>query len=66
MKTNPAARKLVRIRFIILGTVMAALVGLAGYEGASLAARLGQIPQYVTASPAAPNVDLGDLMAATR
>jgi len=66
MKTNPAVRSLVRIRFIMLCMVFAAIVGLEFHLGASFAARIGQITALQTDSPVAPNMDLGNLMSAFR
>ena len=42
MKTNPAARTLVKIRFLLLCASLAAIVGLEFYFGASFAARISQ------------------------
>ncbi len=66
MKTNPAARSLVRLRFLLFCALIAALVGLEFYFGSSFAARIGQPTVIQSAIPASPNMDLGDLMAATR
>ena len=66
MKTNPAARTLVKIRLLLFCVSLAAIVGLEFYFGASFAARIGQITALQTDSPAAPNMDLGNLMSAFR
>ena len=66
MKTNPAARNLVRIRLVVLGTALAAIVGLEFYFGSAFAARIGQTTGIPSDRPAAPNMNLGDLMAAAR
>jgi hypothetical protein len=64
MKTNPAARSLVKVRFLLLCVSLAAIFGLEVYLGASFAARVGQIAVIQTDTPAAPPMDLSDLMAA--
>ena len=66
MKTNPAARYLVRIRVIM---VCAAIAGIAATEfvvSQSLAARINQTAVRQTEGPQAPNVSLSDLMANAR
>lgn len=66
MKTNPAARSLVKIRFFLLCTSLAAIVGFEFYFGADFAARIGQTTGLQTGYPAAPSINLGDLMFAAR
>jgi len=66
MKTNTSARYLVRIRVIMVCAALAALVGLELSLSQSLAARIGQTTARQTDSPAAPNVNISDLMAAAR
>lgn len=66
MKTNPVARSLVKIRFIVLCALLAAIVGLEFYLGSLFAARIGPINMIQNQTPAAPNMDLGDLMSAAR
>jgi hypothetical protein len=66
MKTNSAARFLVRIRVIMACAALAALVGLEFSLSQSLAARIGQTTARQTDSPAAPSVSISDLMAAAR
>ena len=66
MKTNPAARTLVKIRFLLLCASLAAIVGLEFYFGAAFAARIGQTTVIQTDSPAAPSMNLGDVMSAVR
>ena len=66
MKTNSAARYLVRIRVIMVCAALAAIVGLELSVSESLAARIGQTTARQTASPAIPNVSISDLMAAAR
>jgi hypothetical protein len=66
MKTNSAARYLMRIRVIVVCAALAALVGLEFSLSQSLAARIGQTTARQTDSPAASNVSISDLMAAAR
>ena len=66
MKTNSSARKLVRIRVIMVCAALATLVGLELSLSQSLAARIGQTTSRQTDSPATPNVIISDLMAAAR
>ena len=66
MKTNFVVRGLVRIRSIMIGLVLVGMVGGAFWLGESLAARFGQTTTRQTEGAQAPNVNLGDLMAAAR
>jgi len=66
MRTNPVARTLVKIRFLLLCASLAAIVGLEFYFGTSFAARIGQATAIQRDSPAAPNMNLGDVMSAVR
>ena len=66
MKTNPAARYFVKIRFLLLVMSLAGIVGLEFYFGSSFAARIGQTTVIQTDSPATPNMNLGDVMSAVR
>jgi len=66
MKTNPAARSLVKIRCLLLCASLAAIVGLEFYFGAAFAARIGQTTVIQTDGPAAPSMNLGDVMSAVR
>jgi hypothetical protein len=66
MKTNPSARYLVKIQRIMVCVALAAIVGLEFYLGASLASRIGQTTACQTDTPAAPDVNIWDLMAAAR
>ena len=66
MKTNSAARNLVRIRVIMLCAALAALVGLEVYLAESLAVQMGHTTAPQTDGPQAPNVSISDLMAAAR
>jgi hypothetical protein len=64
MKTNSFARGILKIRVIVL---CLAIVGLALAEvglGESLVARYGQYTAAQTQASQAPNLSLGDLMAA--
>ena len=66
MKTNSAARYLVRIRAIMVCAVLAAIVGLELSVSESLAARIGQTTSRPTDGPQAPSVGIADMMAAAR
>ena len=55
-----------KIRFLLLCVSLAALVGLECYFGASFAARIGQTTALPNDRPAAPNIHLGDVLAAAR
>jgi hypothetical protein len=66
MKTNPAARYYVKIRPLLLGMSLAAIVGFVLCFGASFTAGIGQTTVIQTDSPVAPNMNLGDVMSALR
>jgi hypothetical protein len=66
MKTNSAARYLVRIRVIVACAALAVIVGLEFSVSESLAARIGTTTARQTDSPAAPSVGIADMMAAAR
>ena len=64
MKTNSFARGILKIRVIVL---CLSIVGLAVVEvglGESMAARYGQYTAAQNQAPQAPNLSIGDLMAA--
>ncbi len=64
MKTNPAARALVRIRVVLMCAALAAIVGLEFVVGQSLAARIGQVTASQTEAPQVLNFGVYDMMAA--
>jgi hypothetical protein len=66
MKTNSAARNLVRIRVIMVCAALTAIIGLELLLGESLAARMGHTTAPQTDGPQAPSVGISDLMAAAR
>ena len=66
MKTNVSARYIVRIRVIMIGAALAALVGFEVFISESLAARISQTSARQADSPATPNLSISDLMAAAR
>jgi flagellar basal body-associated protein FliL len=66
MKTNRSALWMVRIRGITLVLTLVGMVGVAFWLGESLAARFGQTTAPQTEGEQAPNVSLGDLIAAAR
>ena len=66
MKTNPIARRLVRIRSILLCAALFISGGLELYFGASFVGQMGQPATMQSASPVSPNIHLGALMDAAR
>jgi len=66
MKTNPAARILVRVRLLLLCASLAGILGLEFYGSTFLAASIGQTTALTTAYPAPPNMNFGDVMSALR
>ena len=66
MKTNPAARMILKIRFVALCVAIAGMAGLGFTLGQSPVARLGQTTALQCQGPQAPHMSLGDLMAMAR
>ena len=66
MKTNPIARRILKIRVILFCLAVVGMAGLGFSLGESLTLRLGQTTALRTAGPQAPNVSLADAMAAIR
>ena len=66
MKTNRSARRIVRIRSIVMVMTLLGMVGIALWSGQALAARVGQVTAPQTESQQAPTVDLGALTIAAR
>ena len=66
MKTNRSARRIVRIRGIVIVMTLLGMVGIALWSGQALAARVGQVTAPQTESQQAPTVDLGALTIAAR
>lgn len=66
MKTNPLARRLVRIRLILTCLAIASVVGVEFGIGQSLATRIGQNTACQTEAAQSPELTMGDLMAASR
>jgi hypothetical protein len=64
MKTNSAARWVVKIRGIVICLALVTLVGVAFVLGESLGARVGPTTARQTNTPAAPKMSISDLMAA--
>jgi hypothetical protein len=64
MKTNRSALWIVRIRGIMLSLALVGMVGVAFSLGESLALRFGQTTAFQTEDAQAPNVSVGDLLAA--
>ena len=66
MKTNPSARRLWRIRLLIVGAALAAVIGLEVRLSESLAARIGRAAACRTNSASTTDVSISDLVAAAR
>jgi hypothetical protein len=66
VKTDPSARYLVAIRFIMVCTAIAFIAGTEFVVSRSLATRINQTTARQTEAPQAPNVSLSDLMASAR
>ena len=66
MKTNPSARYLVAIRFVMVCVAIAAIAATEFVVSQSWAARINQTTARQTEGPQAPNVNLSELMAAAR
>jgi len=64
MKTNAAARGILKIRVIVFCLAVVGMAGVGFSLGELLTVRFGQITALQTGSPQAPTVNLGDLMAA--
>lgn len=64
MKTNRSARRIVRVRSIMICLALVGMVGGAFWSGQSLAMRVGQTAAPQTESAPAPNWGLSDLIAA--
>ncbi len=66
MKINLPMRFLVQLRRIIGCAAAITIVGLAFFVGVTVATQIGQTTARQTDGPAAPIVDLGNLIAAAR
>ena len=66
MKTNPVARRLVRIRLALTCLAIASVAAVEFGAGRVLATRIGQASSGYTHAAPAPNQTLDDLMLATR
>ena len=64
MKTNPSARKILRIRRVVIGLAVVVMVGATFIIGSSLGTRVRQGTVRQTDFPQAPNMSVGDLFAA--
>jgi hypothetical protein len=64
MKTNRTTHWIVRIRGILFGLALLGMVGIAFAFGEYVAMRFGQTTAFQAGCTPAPNVDLGDLLAA--
>ncbi len=66
MKTNPAARGILKIRFIALCLAVAGMAGLGFTLGSASAVRVGQATVAQNPGPQPPAMNLGELMAGAR
>ena len=66
MKTNPSARRVWRIRYVLLGLSVAGLAGFEYQAARIAAAHWGQVTGARTDLPAGPSVSVADLFAALR
>ena len=66
MKTNHTARWMASVRRLMLGLALAGMVGSTFWLGECLTVRFGQPTARQTEELPAPNVKLGDLVAAVR
>lgn len=66
MKTNPSARRRLRIRVLLLCAALAAIIGFEFCVGESMAAPFGQVMARQADNPAAPDLSISDLVAAAR
>lgn len=66
MKTKPSVRRLMRNRMILLPLALVVLVIVEFALGETLATRIGQLTAVQTGEVQAPNLSLGDALAAIR
>ena len=66
MKTNRAARLILKTRFVVFCVAIAGMAGLGFTLGQSPVARLGQTTALQCQGQQAPSMSLGDLLAAAR
>jgi hypothetical protein len=66
MKTNPSARRLLRIRLLVICAALAAVIGLEVRLSESLAARVSRAAACQSDSFSTADVSISDLMAAAR
>ncbi len=66
MKTNPSARRVWRMRYVLLGLSVAGLAGFEYQAARIAAAHWGQVTGARTDLPAGPSVSVADLFAALR
>lgn len=66
MKTNPTARRFVRIRAIVICVALVGMVGVAFKSGELLASKVGwtHVPQVQ--GPYVPNASVADMLVAAR
>jgi len=63
MKTNPFARSILKIRFIVFCVAVLGMAGAGWGLGQTLTVRYGQATAVRTGSVQVPNVSIGDAMA---
>ena len=66
MKTNPAARQILRIRFVIIVVILSAVLLADVVLGGSVVARFGKAVPPPPEVVQAPNVSLCDVLASIR
>ena len=66
MKTNPAARLILRIRAMVLCLALLGMVGIAFKLGEFLAVRVGPPASPKAEIPTSPNVGFADILVAVR
>jgi len=66
MKTKPSVRRVMRNRMILLCLALAVLVVVEFALGQTLVTRVGQLTAVQTGEVQAPNLSLGDALAAIR
>jgi len=63
MKTNPFARSILKIRFILLCVAVLGMAGAGWGLGQSTTMRYGRVTAITAGAPQFPNVSLADAMA---
>ena len=66
MKTNPSARRILKIRVIVLWLAIVGFVGVEFWAVEPVAARFGQTTARVSDAPMVPSVSISDMMTTLR